>query len=162
MIDLAAASSAISPLTIVSLVITVISVGIAVMAFLSSRGKDTAASLAKTVSDIVSEAIAPVNGRLGVLETKIDVFWRNVAFDAAKILHSPHDSRTDLDELIEAFEGSRLSILQESQLRLKLLELRDGLVGEIMDGQPTLAGDRIAAAIIIRVLDQEALSHDGR
>ena len=28
--------------------------------------------------------------RLARLETKVDVFWRGVSFDAARLLHSPH------------------------------------------------------------------------
>ena len=126
--------------------------GAAVYAILVSRSKDSITSMTAKIAAIVSEAVSPINGRLGVLETKIDVFWRNVAFDAAKILHSPHDSRSDLDALLEAFLDDRLAPGDVADLDQKLMEIRDEDVGGIMDGQPTKAGNKIAAAIVLMVL----------
>lgn len=156
---LAAASSGTSTGTWLSLLVALGSSGVAVAAFLASRSRDSTSNLTERIVMIVHEGIAPINDRLSILETKIDVFWRNVAFDAAKILHSPHISRKELDGLLEAFH--KQDAMTESQivdLGLKLTEIRDSITGQVMDGQPTLAGDRMAAAIILQVMDQRDLA----
>jgi PAS domain S-box-containing protein len=64
-----------------------------------------------------------------------------------------------LDGLLEAFH--KQDAMTESQivdLGLKLTEIRDSITGQVMDGQPTLAGDRMAAAIILQVMDQRDLA----
>jgi PAS domain S-box-containing protein len=147
-----AAASEINPLTVGSLFVALISVTVAVLAFLSSRSKDVAASLVKVVGDIVAESIAPVNSRLSVLETKIDVFWRNVAFDAAQILHSPHVRRARVDALLEKFQLSYLTGEESAELLHLLAVIRGGYEPED-SSIPVALGERFAAGVIERVIE---------
>ena len=86
--------------------------------------------------------------RLDVLEAKIDVFWRNVAYDAARILHSPHPDRAELDTLLEAFQENKLDPSGMEKLVRKLEEVKQNRNGKFLNG------DRMAAIVLLNVIDQ--------
>lgn len=94
-----------------------------------------------------SNRVSPLSDRIGVLETKIDVFWKNVAYDAAKILHSPHTP--ELDVLLEGFQDGTLTRDQLTKLISMLHKVRDS------KDRAVLNGDKVAAAILLRVLEQQ-------
>lgn len=82
--------------------------------------------------------------RITVLETKVDVFWKKVAYDAASILHSPHTP--ELDRLLEAFQAGTLSPEDSAEL-IRRLEVI------VSSREASSAGARVAAMIILRVLE---------
>ncbi len=175
----AAAASSISPFEIISTLIAVLAVATSVIAFLYSRRRDAdkdsagriqqmirdgTAGLAGTVDkntlnitdliqrtvpdlqkllDKTADRLDTVISRTGVLETKIDVFWKNVAFDAARILHSPHTP--ELDVLLEKLGRDELIPVETA----RLIEM----LAEVSDDRSAPSGNRIAAVIILRIIE---------
>lgn len=95
--------------------------------------------------------------RVAVLETKMEVFWKSVAMDAAKIIHSPDPRRRQVDRLIEAFQHAAdgqgmMSGDEYNQLREKLLFIRDWEPGMNSDF-PIYPGEQFAAAVLLRTMD---------
>jgi len=93
----------------------------------------------------VTDRLSTVADRTGVLETKIDVFWKNVAYDAARILHSPHTP--ELDNLLERYQAQIITSNEKAALA--------DMLREILDSREAPTGNRIAAVIILRVLEGE-------
>ncbi len=156
---------------------------IAVIAFLYSKRKDSSEESSESMHRIVREDTEPYResvrdiaamkvsfgsldtkidtaiSRLGVLETKIDVFWRNVAFDAARILHQPHASRQELDDLLDEFQAGTITADRTAALKSMLETIRDYKPeGEDL-GFPVFPGDQIAAVIILRVMENQGVFH---
>jgi hypothetical protein len=90
--------------------------------------------------------------RITVLETKIDVFWKNVALDVARVLHSPNPARAHIDELLEAFMDGHLEPAQRANLKTILTEIRDYHQGD-PSAFPIYPGDQVAAAILLQTMD---------
>ena len=90
--------------------------------------------------------------RLARLETKVEVFWRSVAMDAAKIIHSPDPRRKHIDDLLDAFTGGTITREQAGELRKILVKMRDWEPGEDA-GFPVYQGEQVAAAILLRTMD---------
>lgn len=99
--------------------------------------------------------------RLTALETKMEVFWRSVAMDAAKIIHSPDPRRAHVDALLEAFMNGTLSPGDEQDLRAILENIRDWEPGNEHTGFPVYPGEQIAAAILLRTM-HATISSRGR
>lgn len=89
------------------------------------------------------EDTAGLADRLARLEVKVEVFWRGVAFDAARLLHSPHPQWERRDQLLEAFMSDRLSLEDAPELRRLM---RDVVESAGDDGQ------RMAASVVLRYL----------
>lgn len=83
--------------------------------------------------------------RLVAIEVKIDVFWKNVAFDAAKILHTPHPENKRRDELLELFVEGKIK-------REELKELIIILKG-ILEDKLREFGERTAASNLLRAIE---------
>lgn len=83
--------------------------------------------------------------QISVLEAKIDVFWKTVSIDAAKILHSPHPQHARRDELIEHFLADTLTWEE-------LAEFAQTLRAAIND-EHGLPGERMAASLLLRALE---------
>jgi hypothetical protein len=92
-----------------------------------------------------------VMDRLSVLETKIEVFWRTVAMDAAKIIHSPDPARAHIDRLLEQFIEGTLTKDEELELRKTLVMIRDHTPGQALEF-PIHPGEQVAAAILLRTM----------
>jgi hypothetical protein len=82
--------------------------------------------------------------RLAQLETKVDVFWRGVSFDAAAVLHSPHPRFARRDELLERFTAQELTVAEADELRQ--------MMQAVVANHDTESGQRIAASIVLRAL----------
>lgn len=91
--------------------------------------------------------------RLAVMETKIEVFWRSVAMDAAKIIHSPDPRRAHIDRLLESFMNGTMTTEEESDLRKVLVTIRDFEQGVTKLSFPVYPGEQIAAAILLRTME---------
>lgn len=90
--------------------------------------------------------------RLVRLETQTEVFWKSVAMDAAKIIHSPDPARQHIDVLLEAFMDGTITPEQQAELRKILLIMRDWEPGAETDF-PVYPGEQVAAAILLRTME---------
>lgn len=106
----------------------------------------------RIINERGTQGMESIAQRVGVLETKMDVFWRTVAYDAAQVLHSPHEGRRELDRLLEAFRAKSLTTEEVPVLLGKLDRIRTAHAGDIVEGAEVTPGDSIAAALIQRYL----------
>jgi hypothetical protein len=97
--------------------------------------------------------IGAILDRLAVMETKIEVFWRSVAMDAARIIHSPDPARAHIDALLDSFMTGTMTPEQERELRQVLVKIRDHEPGDVAVGFPVYPGEQIAAAILLRTME---------
>lgn len=105
----------------------------------------------------LSEKQGRILDRLAVIETKIEVFWKAVAMDAAKIIHSPDPRRAVVDNLIEEFQRAAdghgvMPTEDYDKLREILLFMRDWEPGMKSDF-PIYPGEQFAAAVLLRTMD---------
>lgn len=107
---------------------------------------------AALIETAIIRAVEPLATKLTVLETKMDVFWRQVALDAAKILHQPDPARHRIDCLLEAFMEDTLSADEELELRKELVKIRNWEPGQDL-GYPVHPGEQTAAAILLRTME---------
>lgn len=94
--------------------------------------------------------------RVAVIGTKVDVYWKtveNLAMDAAKIIHSPDPRRAHIDALLDSFMDGTISSKDADELRGILVFLRDWEPGK-PSAFPVYQGEQIAAAILLRTMDQ--------
>lgn len=110
----------------------------------------------------LTDKLGKVLDRLAVIETKVEVFWKSVAMDAAKIIHSPDPRRRQVDELIEAFQHAAdgqgmMSSNDYNKLREILLFMRDWEPGMESDF-PIYPGEQFAAAVLLRTMDHALAS----
>jgi hypothetical protein len=110
---------------------------------------DAAGSLRGEVRGLAAQVTA-LDSRASVLEAKLDVFWRNVAFDVSKILHSPHPGWEELDGLLEKFRDQAISPAEQAELEDHLRAIVDG---RWTAGQVARA-DQVAASLLLRALEQ--------
>lgn len=85
--------------------------------------------------------------RLTAAETKIDLFWRGLSVDAARVLHSPHPEWARRDSLLEGFMAHRLAAEEAAELGEMLLE--------VFDNHEADPGQRMAAAVVLKFLHSE-------
>lgn len=104
------------------------------------------------VTDILRDALDPIGERLSTLETKMDLFWRSVAIDAAKILHHPEPSRFRVDELLDKFMAERISPAESTELRGYLEIIRDWEPGSPSPFK-VFQGEQVAAAILLHTME---------
>lgn len=103
-----------------------------------------------------SSGLGLVTSRVSVLESKIEVFWKNVAYDVSQILHSPHSGWEHLDALLEKFRASlRPGGAQLSPGEMTSLEeqLR-GIVSGQWDSGAVSRADQVAASLMLRAIEQ--------
>lgn len=82
-----------------------------------------------------------------VIETKLQVFWTNVKFDAASILHSPDPAKWRTDYLIDQHKAGKLTEAEQ-------VELEEILSCWLAD-HDLVAGERLAAALLLRALEAD-------
>jgi hypothetical protein len=90
-----------------------------------------------------------VNGlKISVAEinVKLGVFWKDVSFDAAKILHQPHPDAAEMDSLIDKYLAEQLRGVDLKRL-IELLEAT-------RDDSALLEGRRLAASQMLRAITQ--------
>jgi hypothetical protein len=114
---------------------------------------DAAQKLAQAASDSVAglrSGVSALESRTALLESKMEVFWRNVAFDVSKILHSPHPGWEELDALLEKFQAVKISTAEMADLET---QLRDMVEGRWSPADVTRA-DQVAASLLLRAIEQ--------
>jgi hypothetical protein len=82
-----------------------------------------------------------LNGKVIAIETKVDVFWKNVTYSAAAGLHSPHPEFKDRDILLEKYMDDTISDRD--------LERLYAMLEEIIENESSLAGQKLSANILI-------------
>ena len=121
----------------------------AAVRLLAQSAYDLAAAQRSEVHGLRSEVTAQ-DGRVSILESKMEVFWRNVAFDVSKILHSPHEGWEGLDALLEKFQAREISPPEMADLET---QLRDMVEGRWVPAAVTRA-DQVAASLLLRAIEQ--------
>jgi hypothetical protein len=116
---------------------------------LAQAAHDLAFSTKAEVRGLSSEVTAQ-DSRVSILESKMEVFWRNVAFDVSKILHSPHQGWENLDTLLEKFRDQDITALEMADLET---QLRDMVEGRWTPTDVTRA-DQVAASLLLRAIEQ--------
>lgn len=109
-------------------------------------------TLPDSIQAIVAREIQPLREDIRALNTKVEVFWRNVGLDLAKVLHQPDPARAHVDALLEAFMKGTLTPAQRTELRRLLIRIRNWEPGQDL-GFPVHPGEQTAAAILLRVMD---------
>lgn len=109
-------------------------------------------TLPDTIQALVAREIQPLREDIRALNTKVEVFWRNVGLDLAKVLHQPDPARAHIDALLEAFMNGTLSSRERLELRKYLFQIRNWEPGQQLDF-PVHPGEQTAAAILLRVMD---------
>lgn len=90
--------------------------------------------------------------KMDVIETKMDVFWRNVALDMARTLHSPHPERAHVDKLLEDLADGIITPAGRAELQRILEYMRDYRFGTPADF-PIHPGEQVAAVILLRTME---------
>jgi hypothetical protein len=106
-----------------------------------AREQIQVADFAKAKSDITALQIT-----IAEINVKLQVFWKDVAFDAAKILHRPHPDAAEMDRLIDQYLADHLTGTELKRFIILLEATRDNA---------TLPeGRRLAASQMLRALKQ--------
>lgn len=155
-----------------TIIVGLLSLAVAVAVYISSRRKDSAETIKTLIRteliqpiDSISEikarvqqidergttGLGKVADRVSVLETKMDVFWRNVGVELARVLHSPNPARAHVDALLEAWIENRITPDERDELKRLLEYIRDYHQGDESDF-PVYAGDQVAAAILLQTM----------
>lgn len=92
-----------------------------------------------------------LSNRITALETKIEVFWKNVSYDAARVLHSPDPAHARMDELIERYLDGMLTAEE-------VLELKQRLKQKV-DDHSRDKSERMTASVMLNVLRQRFPTH---
>lgn len=103
----------------------------------------------------ITRALQPLLASLTGLETKMDIVWegqKQIALDAAKVLHHPEPERHEVDHLLDAFTNDTLTEEEEVQLRKALVAIRDWEPGRDV-GFPVYQGEQMSAAILLRLMN---------
>jgi hypothetical protein len=117
----------------------------------------TMAGLATSLTHVDGEMeksgirIGSLMDRTSVLETKVELWWKQVALQAAQILHQPDPRRAAVDKLLEAFMSGHLTRAQESELRRYLTIIRDYEPGQETPF-PVQQGEQMSAAILLSTM----------
>jgi hypothetical protein len=122
-------------------------------------------SIQTIVDDSLDRKIGPVDKRLSVIETKMELFWQRIAIDMAKTLHHPEPSRARVDTLLDRFMTGHLSTPDTDELRGYLEVIRDWEPGQIAPFM-VYQGEQVAAAILLHTMEhvtnQEMRKADGQ
>jgi hypothetical protein len=98
-----------------------------------------------------SVTLSGLSDRVVALETKMEVFWRNVGVALAGVLHSPDPRRAHVDALLEALMEDRMTPPEREELRALLTYIKDHHPGDSSDF-PIHGGDQVAAAILLETM----------
>jgi hypothetical protein len=110
-------------LLVPGLLVSLVSLYLAIDARRYSRGRDKAGDLQKRIDECVRDGLANITSRIIAIETKIEIFWKGVSYSAAQALHSPHTPA--LDELIEKFQRDQIDDAELSEFKKKLSEIEN-------------------------------------
>lgn len=118
------------------------------------------------VRAVVRAEIAPLTAVITSLETKVDVFWKAVNVNVAKVLHQPDPRRRHVDALLERFMaemegGGMLTFEEHAELHGYLETIRDWEPGKHA-AFPIRDGEQFGAAILLAALDYMIVEEGAR
>ena len=87
-----------------------------------------------------------LSNRVSTLETQMGVFWKDVSYDAAKIIHHPGPGHERLDLLIDRYASEQL---QEADV-LELMHLLQQKIDDPGDSK----SERLTASVMLRAIQQ--------
>lgn len=93
------------------------------------------------------EGVIKMRERMTKVETKIEIFWKDVCYDAAKILHTPHPENQRRDFLLEQFMAQKITRDELAELIM--------LLKKIIDEKWREMGERTAASNMLRALERQ-------
>jgi hypothetical protein len=120
-----------------------------------SRKKLIEEAVETAVHRVVEELFDPLDKRVTVVETKMELFWQKLAGDMARVLHHPEPSRIKLDTLLEDLMDSTLTPEGTTELTEYLRIIRDWEPGNDV-GFVVFPGEQVAAAILLHTLEHVA------
>lgn len=130
-----------------STLIEVLSVAVAVVAIYISQK-----NFEKTLERNAQREAQEMSNRMAILETKVEVVWKGVAFDLATVLHQPHAQYAERDTLLE-------KLLADEITAEELLRLRD-LLKEAIGSQEDSGnyGEKVAASLLMRIIESTLIA----
>lgn len=112
---------------------------------------DHAANEGGMIQAAVERGIGPLVAQVSVLEAKVELFWRGLAADSARVLHHPHPQRARIDELLEAWGDRPLEFQEKEELRGYLESIRDHEPDQDV-GFPVYAGEQASAVAFLNTM----------
>lgn len=112
----------------------------------------------EAIRSAVERGMQPLVTQLGVLETKVQVFWQNVALSSAHVIHQPDPRRAHIDELIDAFTdyvrhgAPALTPEQTAELRGYLEQIASWEPGQVV-GFPVVQGEQASAVQLLHTME---------
>lgn len=116
--------------------------------------------VAGTFHKIMEETIDPLKERVSIVETKMEVFWKEIAWDMAKVLHHPEASRQRVDELLDVLMSDSMTECDQTELTGYLETIRDWEPGRAAPFR-IFPGEQVAAAILLHTLKYMKAGIDG-
>jgi hypothetical protein len=113
-----------------------------------------------TFHKLMEEVIDPLKERVTIVETKMEVFWREIAGDMAKVLHHPEPSRARVDDLLDILMEAVLTPGEARELSGYLEIIRDWEPGQAAPFK-IFPGEQVAAAILLHTMKQLEVGDDG-
>jgi hypothetical protein len=101
---------------------------------------------------VIEELFDPLDKRVTVVETKMELFWQKLAGDMARVLHHPEPSRIAIDMLLEDLMDGTLTPEGTASLSRYLRLIRDWEPGRDV-GFVVYPGEQVAAAILLHTLE---------
>lgn len=86
------------------------------------------------------------------MATQIEVFWKDVGMEAAKVVHSPDPARAHIDRLIDALREGVITDEESTELKRYLVQIRDWEPGRHVDF-PVYPGEQFAAGVLLQTMD---------
>ena len=123
--------------------------------FMSSRATLVEEAVTKAIHKVVEELFDPLDKRVTVVETKMDLFWQKLAGDMARVLHHPEPSRVNIDILLEDLMDGTLTPEGTTELSRYLRIILDWEPGDDV-GFTVYPGEQVAAAILLHTLEYVA------
>lgn len=98
------------------------------------------------------EIVGPIDTRLTVMETKVDLVWRNITLNSVAVLHHPEPSRARVDYLLDCLASGTITTDEMEELRGYLeiiMKWEEGNAAPFKIFQ----GEQSAAAIVLSTMD---------
>lgn len=105
------------------------------------------------------EIVGPIDKRMVVLETKMDMVIGGIAMNSSTVLHHPEPSRYRVDELIDRFKDRVITEDELEELREHLEFILNWTEG--MDAPYTIfPGEQAAAGLMLATMDHVLTSEE--
>lgn len=104
------------------------------------------------VRNTIDEKIDPIDRRVAIVETKMDLFWQRVTMDLAQVLHHPEPSRFRVDALLDKLKEEIITPAEADELRRNLEIIKNWEEGQDAPFK-IYPGEQVAAAILLHTME---------